>query len=86
MGLPSQRGTEADESYEQLYQAIGEGEINAAQITGAIQRRARPQELPSPVPRRPVAQPKQTEGITIDGVGDLLSNFARCCGPVPPEM
>jgi GTP pyrophosphokinase len=70
---------------EALYQAIGEGEINAAQITGAIQRRAKPQELPSPIPRRPIARPKQTEGITIDGVGDLLSNFARCCGPVPPE-
>lgn len=69
---------------EQLYQAIGEGEINAAQITGAIQRRAKPQELPSPVPRRPAAVPKQS-GITIDGVGDLLSKLARCCAPVPPE-
>jgi GTP pyrophosphokinase len=70
---------------EQLYQAIGEGEINAAQISGAIQRRAKPQELPSPIARKPAASPKHTAGITIDGVGDLLSNFARCCGPVPPE-
>ncbi len=23
--------------------------------------------------------------IVIDGVGDLMSNFARCCRPVPPE-
>jgi GTP pyrophosphokinase len=72
-------------SAEQLYQAIGEGEITTAQITGAIQRRAKPQELPSPVTRRPAAVPKQTAGITIEGVGDLLSSFARCCGPVPPE-
>ncbi|HEU4602982.1 MAG TPA: bifunctional (p)ppGpp synthetase/guanosine-3',5'-bis(diphosphate) 3'-pyrophosphohydrolase [Steroidobacteraceae bacterium] len=70
---------------EQLYQAIGEGEVNAAQISGAILRRAKPQELPSPVPRKPAARPKDTAGITIEGVGDLLSNFARCCGPVPPE-
>jgi len=70
---------------EQLYQAIGEGDINAAQISGAILRRAKPQELPSPVPRKPAARPKDTAGITIEGVGDLLSNFARCCGPVPPE-
>jgi GTP pyrophosphokinase len=70
---------------EQLYQAIGEGEINIAQISGAIQRRAKPQELPSPVPRRPAASAKDTAGITIEGVGDLLSSFARCCGPVPPE-
>jgi GTP pyrophosphokinase len=70
---------------EQLYQAIGEGEINAAQISGAIQRRAKPQELPSPVVRKPTAAPKPASGITIDGVDDLLSSFARCCGPVPPE-
>jgi GTP pyrophosphokinase len=70
---------------EQLYQAIGEGEINAAQISGAVQRRARPQELPSPVPRRHAVSAKETSGIMIEGVGDLLSSFARCCGPVPPE-
>jgi GTP pyrophosphokinase len=67
-----------------LYLAIGEGEINAAQITGAIQRRAKPQELPSPVIRKPAVTTKTT-GVTVDGVGDLLSNFARCCAPVPPE-
>lgn len=70
---------------DQLYLAIGEGEINAAQISGAIQRRAKPQELPSPIARKPAVSPKQAAGITIDGVGDLLSNFARCCAPVPPE-
>jgi GTP pyrophosphokinase len=69
----------------QLYLAIGEGELTAAQITGAIQRRARPQELPSPVARKPSIETRQGAGITIEGVGDLLSHFARCCGPVPPE-
>jgi GTP pyrophosphokinase len=69
----------------ELYLAIGEGEITVAQVTGAIQRRARPQELPSPVPRKPAIATKETVGITIEGVGDLLSHFARCCGPVPPE-
>ena len=70
---------------DQLYLAIGEGDINVAQISGAVQRRARPQELPSPVSRRPAVSAKETSGITIEGVGDLLSTFARCCGPVPPE-
>jgi GTP pyrophosphokinase len=70
---------------DELYLAVGEGEITAAQITGAIQRRARPQELPSPVVRKPAIATKDTAGITIEGVGDLLSHFARCCGPVPPE-
>ncbi len=70
---------------DQLYLAIGEGDINVAQISGAVQRRARPQELPSPISRRPTVSAKETSGITIEGVGDLLSTLARCCGPVPPE-
>jgi GTP pyrophosphokinase len=69
-----------------LYLAIGASEISVAQITGAIQRRARPQELPSPVARKPSTVTKDTAGITIQGVGDLLSHFPRCCGPVPPEQ
>jgi GTP pyrophosphokinase len=83
--LPELIGEFGVENADALYLAIGEGDINVAQITGAIQRRAKPQELPSPVPRRPTAQPKDTAGITVEGVGDLLSHFARCCGPVPPE-
>lgn len=70
---------------ELLYQAIGAGEITAAQIAGAIQRRVQPQDLPSIVPHRPAATTRQSSGITVDGVDDLLSHLARCCGPVPPE-
>jgi len=73
------------ENAEQLYLAIGEGELTAAQITGAIQRRARPQELPSPITRKMAVATKDSSGITVEGVGDLLSHFPRCCGPVPPE-
>ncbi len=69
---------------EALYQALGEGEITAAQISGAVQRRARPQELSDTLIRKQI-RTKPIEGIRIDGVGDLLSNFARCCRPVPPE-
>jgi GTP pyrophosphokinase len=72
-------------SPEELYQAIGEGDVTAAQIAGAVLRRVRPQELPSAVPRRPTVATRAPEGITIQGVGDLLSHFPRCCSPVPPE-
>jgi GTP pyrophosphokinase len=83
--LPELIGEFNFDNADQLYRAIGEGEINAAQISGAVQRRAKPQELPTPVLRRPAAEPKKASGITIDGVEDLLSNFAGCCSPVPPE-
>jgi GTP pyrophosphokinase len=67
-----------------LYLALGEGELTVAQIAGAMQRRAKPQELPSAIARKPIREVGKT-GITVDGVGDLLSHFARCCRPVPPE-
>jgi len=71
-------------SADALYLALGEGELTVAQIAGAIQRRAKPQELPSAPPRKAVREVGKT-GITVEGVGDLLSHFARCCRPVPPE-
>ncbi|MFC4307835.1 RelA/SpoT family protein [Steroidobacter flavus] len=83
--LPELIGEFKFDNADQLYRAIGEGEINVAQISGAVQRRAKPQELPTPVLKRPAAEPKKASGITIDGVDDLLSNFAGCCSPVPPE-
>jgi GTP pyrophosphokinase len=74
------------QSAEQLYQAIGEGEVTTAQIAGAVLRRARPQELPSPVPRRTAGEPGTSRGsVRVDGVDDLMSSFAQCCRPVPPE-
>jgi GTP pyrophosphokinase len=70
---------------EDLHAAMGLGEISAAQVAGAIQRllhsrTARPEEVPksrAPAPREPE--------VEIQGVGDLLSAYARCCKPVPPE-
>ncbi|MBC7984929.1 MAG: bifunctional (p)ppGpp synthetase/guanosine-3',5'-bis(diphosphate) 3'-pyrophosphohydrolase [Candidatus Obscuribacterales bacterium] len=70
----------------QLYLALGEGELTIPQITGAIQRRVKPQDLPTPTARRARVSNKETAGVTIDGVGDLLSSFAKCCRPVPPEI
>jgi GTP pyrophosphokinase len=70
---------------EELHAAMGLGEISTAQVAGAIQRllhsrASRPDEAPrtrAPSPREPQAE--------IQGVGDLLSTYARCCKPVPPE-
>ena len=70
---------------DQLYLALGEGELTLPQIAGAIQRRAKPQEFPASQPRVKRAKSKAGAGVTVEGVGDLLSNFAKCCRPVPPE-
>ena len=72
---------------EALFVGLGEGELTLAQVAGAIQRRLHGREEPR-LPRsvaRGVAADSGATGMVIDGVGDLLSSFARCCRPVPPE-
>ena len=71
---------------EALFLGLGEGDLSLAQVAGAIQRRLHAQEPPK-APRAPqrAGGTGQTTGMVIDGVGDLLSSFARCCRPVPPE-
>jgi GTP pyrophosphokinase len=72
---------------EQLFLAIGAGDITLAAITHAIER-ARPvaDELPTGiVSRRHARRARQAEGIIVSGVGELMTHMARCCRPVPPE-
>ena len=67
-----------------LYIGLGEGELTVAQVAGAVHRRLKEQEPQRPRAFKPAAA-SSPGGMVIDGVGDLLSTFARCCRPVPPE-
>ncbi|HXQ31475.1 MAG TPA: bifunctional (p)ppGpp synthetase/guanosine-3',5'-bis(diphosphate) 3'-pyrophosphohydrolase [Steroidobacteraceae bacterium] len=73
----------------QLYVALGAGDVSAAQLAAALQRRDRAVEpgLPAAAagPAGADVGPVAAHGIRVMGVGDLLSHFARCCRPVPPE-
>jgi GTP pyrophosphokinase len=70
---------------EALHEALGLGEITPAQVAGAIQRILHARDS-RPEPIRPRgAQPVREPEIEVQGIGDLLSTFARCCKPVPPE-
>ncbi len=74
------------DSADALYLALGAGDMNVAQVSGAIQRLLKDTEPATPPPRRE-AHPrrKRSTGLDIEGVGDLVSTFARCCNPLPPE-
>ena len=71
---------------EALYLALGAGDLNVAQVSGAIQRRLKAL-APPELARPPAAtrRRKPSTGLEIEGVGELASTFARCCNPVPPE-
>ncbi|MGC1523337.1 MAG: bifunctional (p)ppGpp synthetase/guanosine-3',5'-bis(diphosphate) 3'-pyrophosphohydrolase [Steroidobacteraceae bacterium] len=72
-------------STENLHEALGLGDVSPAQVAGAIQRilHARDSHAEQP-PRTRTAEVREPE-IDVQGVGDLLSTYARCCKPVPPE-
>jgi GTP pyrophosphokinase len=72
-------------SVEALHEALGLGELSAAQVAGAIQRLLHAREgRPAEFNRARTAAQREPE-IEVQGIGDLLSTYARCCKPVPPE-
>ncbi|MGD8746071.1 MAG: GTP diphosphokinase, partial [Gammaproteobacteria bacterium] len=61
-----------------------------ASVISTIERTGKPRvpdELPElPESRRRARQKqKESSGIVVSGVGDLMTHMARCCRPVPPE-
>jgi GTP pyrophosphokinase len=66
--------------------ALGAGDLTSAAIATALQN-LRGTNLPEKLrPKRsPKRKGKVTDSVAVSGIGDLLSNFARCCSPVPPE-
>jgi GTP pyrophosphokinase len=69
-------------SAESLHEALGLGELSGAQVAGAIQRLLHTRETPIAI--RPRGAGRAPEAA-VQGIGDLLSTYARCCKPVPPE-
>jgi GTP pyrophosphokinase len=58
--------------------------VSGAQVAGAIQRLLHARDAHPELPRpRPI--PEREPEAEVQGIGDLLSTYARCCKPVPPE-
>ncbi|HEY2146274.1 MAG TPA: bifunctional (p)ppGpp synthetase/guanosine-3',5'-bis(diphosphate) 3'-pyrophosphohydrolase [Steroidobacteraceae bacterium] len=73
------------ESTELLHEALGLGEISGAQVAGAIQRLLHPRDAQPEVTRPRTSNAPRAPDVEVQGIGDLLSTYARCCKPVPPE-
>jgi GTP pyrophosphokinase len=73
-------------STENLHEALGLGDVSPAQVAGAIQRIVHARDsLTEQLPLRTRAAEVREPETEVQGVGDLLSTYARCCKPVPPE-
>jgi len=69
-----------------LFIALGAGDVTSAAIATALQnlRRNDSSEILKK-PRKKKIKAVKKDQIAISGIGDLLSTFAKCCRPIPPE-
>ncbi|MDP9082943.1 MAG: bifunctional (p)ppGpp synthetase/guanosine-3',5'-bis(diphosphate) 3'-pyrophosphohydrolase [Pseudomonadota bacterium] len=72
-------------STEALHEALGLGELSPAQFAGAIQRVLHARDGHPEQPLRSRAASAHAPEVEVQGIGELLSTYARCCKPVPPE-
>jgi len=73
---------------EDLLAAIGRGDVSEYQIALAIQKTTSPrpaETLPVFTVSKHMHAPEAPSGIVIEGVGNLLTNLAKCCKPAPPD-
>lgn len=67
--------------------AIGRGDVTQRQIVLAIQEAlpTKTEEAVKPAVARPAVARTPQVGILVEGVGNLLTNIAKCCKPAPPD-
>lgn len=69
-------------SVDDLYAAIGGGDLRVGQLVTAYQKWDLPEEEVTPALSKPSLL---RSDITIQGVGNLLCQFGKCCKPVPGD-
>lgn len=74
----------------ELMAALGCGDIRIGQLLQSIQHRLAVPSEPKEIPQKPktplsAIQAARSKGISIQGVGNLLTHVARCCKPVPGD-
>jgi len=75
------------QSADEMLIAIGRGDINPSQIAGAVHKLTAPEvkHEPETKPARKRKSHTKEGAIQILGVGNLLTNMARCCKPAPGD-
>lgn len=73
---------------EEFLAAIGRNELTEHQIEQALREEHAPEveeDSKQPLFSQPASTPKSSPGIIIEGVGNVLTNLAKCCKPAPQE-
>ncbi len=75
-----------------MYAALGAGDVRLSQILNAAQSQLGEKETDEQIPlalsegRKPSVKSSDDLDISILGVGNLLTNIASCCQPVPGDL
>ncbi len=70
---------------EQFFADIGRGMITSAQILGFLQTAPETDDPFKKVKKAELQKPKSKDDVSIHGVGNLMTQFAQCCKPVPGD-
>ena len=73
------------ESLDDLYAALGFGGVSLRQVAVRLTRFLQPEEPKPALAEEAPRQPVSATGIQVLGTGDLLTQLARCCNPVPGD-
>ena len=70
--------------FEDFLAALGRGDVSVLQLAGALQPYL---PVPPPPPPKPAKRRRRsrTGDVRISGVGDLLTQMAQCCKPLPHD-
>ncbi len=79
-------------SVDDLYAAVGNGDLTVGQVVHAVERykvkdvELTAQDLVTKTPKRRRTQAgRESSDVTIEGVGNLMTTMAGCCQPVPGD-
>lgn len=65
--------------------AVAFGEISPAQVARAIHEAQAPRPAPAEPPPRAGQAPAAADAVTVEGIGNLMLAYARCCQPLPGD-
>jgi GTP pyrophosphokinase len=71
---------------DQFFADIGRGLITSAQIIGYLQAEPESEDPFKKVKKPEPKTPKSKDEVSIHGVGNLMTQFAKCCKPVPGDL
>ena len=70
---------------DELYIALGAGDLRLTQVIGAVHRLLADSDAPEALPLGEAKHEASSDAISVQGVGNLASELANCCKPVPGD-